>query len=158
MDKERRNAERRRRARELGITPAPSSEGRSRNMQAIRRSDTKPEVHLRAVLHRAGLRFRKDHLLRLGNGSRVRPDVVFTRRKVAVFYDSCFWHSCPHHGRTPSVNDWYWRPKLSRTVERDAQTTRILQEDGWLVLRFWEHEPIAESARRVIDEIRSRTQ
>jgi DNA mismatch endonuclease (patch repair protein) len=125
-------------------------------MQAIRRSDTKPEVHLRSALHRAGLRFRKDYFLRLSNGGRARPDIVFTRQKVAVFYDSCFWHSCPQHGRLPSVNEWYWRPKLARTVERDLQTTEGLQDEGWLVLRFWEHEPADESARRVIEGVRSR--
>ncbi|MGY0004131.1 very short patch repair endonuclease [Micromonospora sp. I033] len=158
VDKELRATERRQRARKLGITPTPSSEGRSRNMQAIRRADTKPEVRLRAALHRAGLRFRKDYPLRLSNGSRARPDVVFTRRKVAVFYDSCFWHSCPEHGRPPAVNDWYWGPKLARTVERDLQTTRRLQDDGWLVLRFWEHESIEESARRIVEEVGLRGQ
>ncbi|MDG4822003.1 very short patch repair endonuclease [Asanoa sp. WMMD1127] len=148
--------ERRLRARRNGTTPEPSSEGRSRNMQAIRRSDTKPERVLRSALHRAGLRFRKDLSLRLSSGRRVRPDIVFTRQRVAVFYDSCFWHSCPQHGRVPSANEWYWAPKLARTVERDMLTNRDLKEDGWIVLRFWEHDPLQASAQRVVDQIDSR--
>jgi DNA mismatch endonuclease, patch repair protein len=61
----------------------------------------------------------------------VRPDVVFTRVKVAVFVDSCFWHSCPEHGRRPTANEWYWEPKLRRTVERDRQADAALEAAGW---------------------------
>jgi DNA mismatch endonuclease, patch repair protein len=82
------------------------------------------------LLHARGLRFRKDHRLSLPGGAKVRPDVVFTRLRLAVFYDSCFWHACPQHGRRPAVNDWYWGPKLARTVERDRLATEALQNSG----------------------------
>lgn len=138
----------RERARATGRHPQPVSEGRSRNMQAIRRTDTKPEIELRQRLNALGLRFRKDHRLDLPGG-RVRPDVVFTRRKLAVFVDSCFWHVCPAHGRPPTSNEWYWTPKLRRNVERDREHDRLLRDAGWAVLRIWEHEDLNEAASRV---------
>ena len=106
-------AARREKAHERGIVPRATTEGRSRNQQAIRRADTGPELRLRSLLHARGLRFRKDYRLLLPEGTKPRPDIVFTRAKVAVFYDSCFWHACPQHGRQPDVNNWYWAPKLS---------------------------------------------
>jgi DNA mismatch endonuclease (patch repair protein) len=133
----------------------PATEGRARNMRAIKRTDTKPEIELRRLLHRAGLRFRKDYRLDLPGG-RVRPDVVFTRARVAVFLDSCFWHSCPEHGREPTANEWYWAPKLRRTVERDRQAIDILQAADWLVIRIWEHEQLAAAASSVIATVRKR--
>ncbi|MFE3443721.1 very short patch repair endonuclease [Nocardia sp. NPDC059180] len=122
------------------------SDGRSRNMRANRRTDTKPEVALRQALHRMGYRYRKD--LRFeACGVKVRPDVVFTARKVAVFVDGCFWHVCPEHGRQPTRNEWYWTPKLRRNVERDRAADAALAEAGWRVVRVWEHvEPSAAVA------------
>ena len=114
-------------------------------MAAIRRAETKPETQLRSVLHARGLRFRKDYRLDLAGG-RVRPDVVFTRWKVAVFVDGCFWHVCPVHGRQPTTNEWYWTPKLRRNMERDEQVNAALTEAGWTVLRFWEHDDVMECA------------
>lgn len=132
-----------------GAYPSPLNEGRSRNMRANRRTDTKPELALRRALHAQGYRYRKDLLLRLDGGVRVRPDIVFTARKVAVFVDGCFWHVCPLHGRQPTTNDWYWAPKLRRNVERDRLADQALQAAGWVVVRVWEHEPTDEAARRV---------
>ncbi|MBB3662605.1 DNA mismatch endonuclease (patch repair protein) [Prauserella sediminis] len=145
----------RERARASGRHPHPTSEGRSRNMRAIKRTDTKPEIRLRQRLHALGFRFRKDYRLDLPGG-RVRPDVVFTRRKVAVFVDSCFWHVCPEHGRTPTSNDWYWTPKLRRNVERDRRADRMLAEADWAVVRVWEHEPPDEALQRVSDAVTGR--
>ncbi|WP_454226247.1 very short patch repair endonuclease [Propioniciclava flava] len=118
--------------------PAASSSGRRRNMQANRRRDTKPELALRSALHRAGFRYRVDYRIALPGG-RVRPDIVFTRKRIAVFVDGCFWHCCPEHGSQPSVNQVYWSPKLARNVERDVRNTELLRETGWTVLRIWEH-------------------
>lgn len=75
-------------------------------MRANRRTDTKPELALRRELHRLGYRYRKDLRLDLG-AVKVRPDIVFTARKVAIFVDGCFWHVCPEHGRQPTTNEWY---------------------------------------------------
>lgn len=118
--------------------------GRSRNMAAIRRRDTKAEVTLRSALHRLGYRFRKDYPIR-AEGKLVRPDIAFTRRRVAVFVDGCFWHSCPEHGRQPAVNGEYWSPKLEGNVRRDREQTTALQAVGWTVLRFWEHEEVEDT-------------
>ncbi|GAA1200192.1 very short patch repair endonuclease [Pseudonocardia alaniniphila] len=144
----------RQRARERGRYPAPLNAGRSRNMQANRRTDTKPETRLRSALHRRGLRFRKDLLLRLGGGVRVRPDIVFTARKVAVFVDGCFWHVCPEHGRYPSTNDWYWSPKLRRNIERDRTVDGALRDAGWRVVRIWEHEDLDRAVLAVEGVVR----
>jgi DNA mismatch endonuclease (patch repair protein) len=133
--------------------PAASSEGRRRNMQANRRRDTRPELALRSALHGAGFRYRCDFRIDLPAG-RVRPDIVFTRRRVAVFVDGCFWHCCPEHGSKPSVNQSYWSPKLARNVERDARNTAWLTEAGWTVVRIWEHEDIASAMEQVTAALR----
>ncbi|WP_285482834.1 very short patch repair endonuclease [Amycolatopsis sp. NBRC 101858] len=139
----------RERAHAKGLYPAPSSEGRSRNMRANRRADTKPEVALRSALHRLGYRYRKDFRLDLPDGVRVRPDVVFTAKKVAVFVDGCFWHVCPQHGRQPTSNEWYWTPKLRRNVERDEVANEALVQAGWRVVRIWEHLPLDDAVAAV---------
>lgn len=132
-----------------GAVPSASSAGRRRNMQANRRRDTKPELALRSALHRAGYRYRCDLRIDLPE-ARVRPDIVFTRKRVAVFVDGCFWHSCPEHGGRPSVNQSYWSPKLARNVERDERNTRMLTEAGWVVIRIWEHEDVKNGMARVV--------
>ena len=124
-------------------------------MSAIRRTGTKPEVALRSLLHRRGRRFRKDYRLDLP-GTRVRPDLVFTRSRVAVFVDGCFWHVCPQHGRHPSHNEWYWSPKLQANVDRDKRHTIALEAAGWIVVRLWEHTPV-EDAAAVVEAALDRT-
>src|SRR5258708_15141330 len=122
--------------------PQASSEGRSANMRAIRRTDTKPELALRRALHAMGYRFRKDYRLDLDGGRRVRPDIAFTARRVAVFVDGCFWHACPDHGSRPAVNQGYWTPKLLRNVERDRAADTALELAGGRGGRLWEHEAL----------------
>jgi DNA mismatch endonuclease (patch repair protein) len=101
--------------------PHPSSAGRSANMRANRRTDTKPELALRRAL-----------------------------RKVAVFVDGCFWHACPEHGSKPRNNDWYWGPKLVRNVERDRANDAALILAGWSVVRLWEHVPLEAALDTVV--------
>ena len=129
--------------------PHPSSPGRSANMRANRRTDTKPELALRRALHRQGLRYRKDYRLDLAS-ARVRPDIAFTARRVAVFVDGCFWHACPEHGTKPASNTWYWGPKLIRNVERDRAADAALLAAGWQVVRVWEHVPLDAAVAAVI--------
>ncbi len=150
-------ASRRARAHERAIVPRPVSEGRSRNQRAIKRADTGPERRLRSLLHSCGLRFRKDYRLVLPDGAKPRPDIVFTRAKVAVFYDSCFWHTCPEHGRKPRVNDWYWGPKLARTAERDKANTTALESHDWIVVRIWEHEDLVDARERIAALVKVRS-
>ncbi|GAB4584299.1 hypothetical protein Ntsu_21310 [Nocardia sp. IFM 10818] len=88
-----------------------------------------------------GYRYRKDLRLDLTT-MKVRPDIVFTARKVAVFVDGCFWHVCPEHGRQPTTNEWYWTPKLRRNIERDRAADIALADAGWQVVRLWEHETL----------------
>lgn len=123
-------------------------------MQANRRRDSAPELALRSALHRAGFRYRCDFRIDLPGG-RVRPDIVFTRKRVAVFVDGCFWHCCPEHGSKPSVNQSYWSPKLARNVERDARNTAWLTEAGWTVVRIWEHEDITSAMEQITAALRS---
>lgn len=106
-------------------------------MRANRRRDTTPELLVRKALHADGLRYRVDYA---PMGGRRRADIVFTRRRIAVFIDGCFWHSCPLHGTQPRRNANYWEPKLRGNVERDRDTDARLIAAGWRVLRFWEHE------------------
>ena len=125
---------------------------RRRNMQANRRRDTSPEVALRSALHRGGLRYRCDYLLRIDT-HRVRPDIVFTKRRVAVFVDGCFWHCCPDHGRLPQVNSGYWTPKLQRNQDRDARNNQALRDAGWKVVRIWEHESVDSAVTQVVEAL-----
>jgi DNA mismatch endonuclease, patch repair protein len=107
-------------------------------MRANRKRDTVPELRLRSLLHVRGLRFRVNPEICVP-GLCVRPDIVFSRSKVAVFVDGCFWHSCRWHGTRPRVNIHYWRPKLARVRARDRKVKRLLSKAGWKVLRVWEH-------------------
>jgi DNA mismatch endonuclease (patch repair protein) len=79
----------------------------------------------------------------------VRPDIVFTRWRVAVFIDGCFWHACPEHGNVPGRNTGYWTSKLQRNVARDRRVDRAATGAGWLVIRAWEHESADAVAIRV---------
>jgi DNA mismatch endonuclease (patch repair protein) len=120
-------------------SPASSDPGIARSMRGNKRRDTSPEIRLRSALHRLGWRFRIDLPIEAGAGRRPRPDIVFTRARLAIFIDGCFWHSCPEHGRRPNSNWYYWGPKLERNVQRDLEDVRRLDAAGWSVLRVWEH-------------------
>ena len=117
-------------------------------MRANRQRDTKPEVAVRSLLHARGLRFRKHYAINLPART-VSPDIVFSKQKVAVFVDGCFWHACPTHGNLPRANTTYWKPKLERNVQRDRAVDAALHAAGWWVVRAWEHEAPADVAARV---------
>lgn len=135
--------------------PTASSVEASKRMRANRRRDSKPEVALRSELHRRGYRFRVDFPVAIESG-RVRPDLVFPKRKVAVFVDGCFWHSCPQHATQPKKNSSYWTAKLEENVHRDRRHSRELEAMGWKVLRIWAHVPVDEAAGEVEDALRQR--
>lgn len=117
-----------------------------------KRRDTAAELGLRRELFRRGLRYRVDYRVT----GRRRVDVAFTRRKVAVFVDGCFWHRCPIHGTLPKANGDWWRSKLEANERRDRLTDAELVSLGWLVIRVWEHENPAEAADRIESAVRSR--
>lgn len=113
-------------------------------MADARRRDTKPEVLLRRELHRRGRRFRV--IVRVPGNNRRTIDIAFTRQKLAVFVDGCFWHGCPIHGTRPTANHEWWRMKLESNQARDDDTDRLLASAGWVVLRIWEHTDPADAA------------
>jgi len=127
-----------------------STPGTASSMRANRGRDTTPELEIRRRLHSRGLRYRVS--ARPVAGLRRTADVVFTRAKVAVFIDGCFWRGCPQHYQTPVRNAGFWASKRNRNRERDAETDRALLESGWRVLRYWEHEVRADP-ERVVDAI-----
>jgi DNA mismatch endonuclease, patch repair protein len=125
-------------------------------MQGNKGTDTRPERALRAVLHRDGLRFRKN--TRPERDLRCRADIVFSRARVAVFVDGCFWHRCPKHGTSPRANSEYWQSKLDRNVARDRANDDALAHVGWEVIRVWEHEAPHAAAERIGRVVRARLQ
>jgi DNA mismatch endonuclease, patch repair protein len=124
-----------------------------RRMSNTRGRDTAPEIAVRRELHRLGFRFRVNYPP--VQGLRRTADIVFTKRKVAVFIDGCFWHRCPEHYR-PATGQRaaFWREKIESNAARDAQTTELLTARGWTVRRFWEHEPPTEVARVIVELLR----
>ena len=82
-----------------------------------------------------------------------KPDFVFSKFKLAMFVDGCFWHGCPKHKTKPKNNRAFWRRKFSRNKERDALVTRTLRREGWRVLRIWEHELAKKNEARLLRRI-----
>jgi DNA mismatch endonuclease (patch repair protein) len=107
-------------------------------MKLVRRRDTRAELAIRRRLWGNGLRYRVD--FRPCVESRSRADIAFTRARVAVYIDGCFWHACPLHASWPKANADWWRVKIEENTRRDGEAARQVSEAGWLVLRFWEHE------------------
>jgi DNA mismatch endonuclease, patch repair protein len=134
--------------------PAPSSPDARARMQAQPSWDTKPELALRRELHRRGLRYFVHR--RPVPWLRRQADVLFPGARVAVFVDSCWWHGCPEHVTWPRANADWWRAKIGRNRERDADTNARLMEAGWLPIRVWEHEEPSKAAERIQLELARR--
>src|SRR5438067_1690545 len=115
-------------------------------------ADHSAELALRGELHRRGFRYRVD--IAPVPGVRRRADVVFTRSRIAVFVDGCYWHGCPDHATRPKANAEWWATKLDTNVARDRDTDQRLEAAGWSVIRAWEHESPLEVANRVERAIR----
>lgn len=111
-------------------------------MSRVRHKGSSLELTLRKALCHEGLRYRLNSKL---PGS---PDIVFPGAKVAVFVDGCFWHGCPEHGTMPKTRTEFWRAKIERNRERDAEVDAKLRDLGWLPVRVWEHE-----IRRELEEV-----
>lgn len=124
-----------------------SSPATRKSMQGNRSRDTKPELAVRSAVHRRGIRFRV--------AARPQPelprtaDMVLRKTRIAVFVDGCYWHGCPEHHTQPATNPEYWANKIAGNAARDAETTEYLEQAGWTVLRFWEHEDPEAAADRV---------
>ncbi len=104
-------------------------------MSRIRSTDTVPEIKLRRELWQRGLRGYRLHKKITG-----KPDIVFTKNKVAIFVDGCFWHRCPICFVRPKSNNEYWDQKIARNISRDVEVVQILSEEGYRVIRLWEHD------------------
>ena len=128
-------------------TPVPSSVEVSERMKRQARTHTRPELALRRLLHARGLRYRVG--LKVPGLPRRSIDIAFTRVRVAVFVDGCFWHGCPVHATWPAANAEWWAAKINKNRERDVLTTAHLVELGWEVVRVWEHESPVDAAQRV---------
>lgn len=131
-----------------------SSAANRRSMLGNRSRDTVPEKVLRSLLHRMGLRYRV--ATKPMPGMRRTADLVFRPTRVAVFIDGCFWHGCPDHFVPPKTNPEYWQKKIGGNVQRDRDTDARLAQEGWLVLRFWEHEAPDACAEAVYAAVVSR--
>jgi DNA mismatch endonuclease, patch repair protein len=123
--------------------------GQSGRMRAIKDHGNKStEARIRAKLVRAGVRGWRLHPVGLPG----KPDILFPDRRLVVFVDGCYWHGCPCCVRPRKVNSEYWKAKIEGNQRRDARNTATLKEQGYSVLRVWEHELVGAS---VVDRIRS---
>ena len=122
---------------------------RSQQMSRIRGKHTTPEKLLRSALWAAGMRYRLHARTPFG-----RPDIVFPRRKLAIFVDGCFWHGCPDHYVRPRSREEFWIGKLRQNIERDRRQTSALEAAGWRVLRVWEHD-VVHSAASIIPIVKA---
>lgn len=118
-------------------------------MSRVRQRDTLPEITVRRLLFKLGYRYR----VNVG-GLYGKPDVVFSKKRKAIFVHGCFWHQhkkCSR-GKIPKTNLDYWEPKLARNVERDKEVRRKMKSAGWQVLIVWECElkDIAKLASKLI--------
>lgn len=136
-----------RRAKRKATPPASSADALAR-MRNVRQRDTGPEIALRRELYRIGMRYRLHRPV--VPGVRRRPDIVFGRKRIAVFVDGCFWHRCPEHRTEARENSEFWRTKLADNWRRDRDTDRRLVRAGWQVHRVWEHEDPRAAAARIV--------
>ena len=115
------------------MTDVISKRKRSEVMSKVKSENTKIEKELKNLLRGLNFRYQPSNIYG-------KPDFAIKKRKIAVFLDSCFWHKCPLHFRAPSSNKAYWRPKINRNARRAKEVNKKLNADGWLVIRFWEHQ------------------
>ncbi|MGA2161288.1 MAG: very short patch repair endonuclease [Methanoregula sp.] len=120
---------------------------RKYNMSRILGKNTGPELKIRKLLWSQGIRGYRIHYNLPG-----KPDIVFTKKKITIFIDGCFWHKCPVCFQEPETRKDFWMKKINSNVERDAKNTQQLQDNGWTVMRFWEHE-IRKKPEDVIEKI-----
>ncbi len=124
---------------------------RSRNMAAVRSTDTKPELEVRSKIHREGFRFRL-HVRDLPG----RPDLVFRSFRIVVFVHGCFWHGhyCPR-GKMPQTRREFWEKKLESNKLRDQRNIESLESMGWDVFVLWECQ-LEVDTENLIEELKSR--
>lgn len=124
-----------------------TKEQRRKNMQNIRSMNTTPERIIMRELRKRKVYFAKHPKTIIG-----KPDIVFRRKKVAVFIDSDFWHCHPKRFIMPKTNKRYWVNKIISNKQRDKKVNRKLRKMGWKVIRLWEYD-IKKNATRSVCKI-----
>jgi DNA mismatch endonuclease (patch repair protein) len=124
-----------------------TKEQRRKNMQNIRSTNTNPERVVMKELRRLNIYFAKNVSSIMG-----RPDIVFRRKKIAIFIDSDFWHCHPKRFIMPKSNKKYWEEKISRNKIRDKEVNKQLKRDGWKVIRLWEFD-VKKNLRKCMNKI-----
>lgn len=139
--------------RSLGREPGrvPPEASLSVRFSAQARQGTRPELLLRRELHRRGLRYRVQYAV--PGLPRRKVDIAFTKVRVAVLVDGCFWHSCPEHRVIPKTNREWWEWKFATKSARDVDTDARLRKLGWVVMRVWEHESADVGANRIQQQL-----
>ncbi len=117
------------------MTDVFTREKRSSVMRQVKAKNTTPELKVRRLLTRMGLRYRLHRADLPG-----KPDIVMPGRKLAIFVHGCFWHGhdCARGARAPKANADYWQAKIGRNRARDIEHRAALQARGWRVLTLWE--------------------
>ena len=133
----------------IHMTDVLTKAQRKYNMSMIKSKNTKPEIKLRKYLWSNGLRGYRIHPKLKG-----KPDIVYTKHKLVIFIDGCFWHKCPKCFKLPKSNVAFWQNKINENVIRDKKTKIVLKKEGWIVLRFWEHE-VEKDVEKVYTRIKS---
>lgn len=129
------------------MTDVHIPEQRSRNMAAIRGKNTAPEMKIRQMLYARDMRGYRIHY-----SLPRKPDIVFTKQKIAIFIDGCYWNKCPQCFQEPQKNRDFWIKKINGNVERDTRVNTELTDSGWIVLRFWEHD-LKKDPESVVNKI-----
>ncbi|MNU57274.1 Very short patch repair protein [compost metagenome] len=124
-------------------------EQRRMTMSRIRGRDTKVELAVRKELHRRGYRFRVNAVWLAG-----KPDVVFTKIRLAIFIDGDFWHGWRFERWSDKLAP-YWREKIAGNKARDRRHAMLLRSEGWTIMRLWEHD-VEKDLQRCIERIESK--
>lgn len=129
------------------MTDVLTPKQRTYNMSRIRGKNTVPEIKLRKMLFASGIRGYRIHYNLPG-----KPDIVFVKKKIAVFIDGCFWHKCPVDFQEPETRNEFWMKKIQSNIDRDKKVNEQLKNDEWTVIRIWEHE-IKQEPEEVVKKI-----
>ena len=134
------------------MTDILTQEQRKFNMSRIKGKNTGPEVKLRKLLYFNGIRGYRVHYNLPG-----KPDIVFVKKRIAIFIDGCFWHKCPICFQEPETRKEFWMKKIQSNIDRDKKVNKQLKSDGWVVIRIWEHE-IKKNPEKYIEIISEKLQ
>lgn len=139
-----------------GRAPVPVKELTSQIMSKIKAKNTKPEIILRKSLYENNLQGYRLHKAKLPG----RPDIIFTKHKIAIFVNGCFWHRCPYCNLSlPKVHTKFWEEKFRKNIERDNRKIKELKKLGWKPIIFWEcqiNKNVNRCTKRIIENIKEK--